>query len=137
MRTIQFRGKRKDNNEWVYGSVIQCAGIWYIYNENESFRMPQDPDFETSFIEVVPETIGQFTGLYDKHGKEVFEGDVVKDDHGRIMKIGEWRYKPCFIAVSKTNFHHADFFEWLNRDTNVLECEVIGNIHENPELLEQ
>lgn len=128
MREIKFRGKRPFVGGWLYGVPdIQGNNIEIFNRENDTF---------TKGI-IIPKTLGQFTGLYDKNGKEVFEGDIVKDDYKRIMKIGEWRYKPCFIAVSETNFHHADFFEWLIGDTNILECEIIGNIHENPELLKQ
>lgn len=129
MREIKFRGQQKDTKIWVYGSLIQCAGIWYIYNENESFRMPEDPDFENSFIEIIPETIGQFTGLYDKHGKEIYEGDVVKDNYGEIGSV-EWDNEKAWFYISTQN--GGCFFD---QDTRAY--EIIGNIHENPELLEQ
>lgn len=145
MRTIKFRGKRKDNNEWIQGDLAYMFGeIPYIMpiNDFATALWSNEPIDNREallggFIEVIPETIGQFTGLFDKNGVEVFEGDIVKDDHRRTMKIGEWRHRPCFIAISETNFYHADFFQWLIGDTNVLEIEIIGNIHDNPELLEK
>jgi len=79
-----------------------------------------------------------WTGLYDKHHNPIYEGDIVKDRFNRIMKIGIWNYRMCFIAITETNFHHADFYDWLvDRDmnNNRLEVEIIGNEFENPELL--
>lgn len=122
MREIKFRGQQKDTKIWVYGSVIQCAGIWYIYNENESFRMPQDPDFENSFIEIIPETIGQFTGLYDKNGKEIYEGDILKGGIYLSYEV-KWDYEDNGWNVKNDDIRKH--------------YEIIGNIHENPELLEQ
>ena len=85
--------------------------------------------------------IMQFTGLQDKNGKDIYEGDVVKDDMGRIMMSGYHNLRPCWIAISATNFHHADFFYWSKWDnaidgySHTVSVEVIGNIYENPELL--
>lgn len=126
MREIKFRGKRPFIGGWIYGLLdIQANDVEIFSRDNDTFKKGV----------VIPETIGQFTGLYDKHGKEIYEGDVVKDEFGRIMKIGFWNYSLCFIAISKTNFHHADFTEWII-NKHYLECEIIGNIHENKNLLE-
>jgi uncharacterized phage protein (TIGR01671 family) len=82
----------------------------------------------------------QFTGLKDENGKEIYEGDVVKDSFDRIMQVKWWNYRLCWVAISETNFHHADLFDWCEKDenydrTDVARVQVIGNIHENPELL--
>jgi uncharacterized phage protein (TIGR01671 family) len=82
----------------------------------------------------------QFTGLFDRNGKEIYEGDIVRDRFGRIMQVKWWNYRLCWVAITETNFHHADFFDWCERDenyeqTNQTRTEVIGNIYENPELL--
>ncbi len=86
----------------------------------------------------------QFTGLYDKHNNPIYEGDIVKDRFNRIMKIGVWNYRMCFIAITETNFHHADFYDWILREDKSddetfppvrLMVEIIGNEFENPELL--
>lgn len=124
----KFRGQQKDTNIWVYGNAIQCAGIWYIYNENENFRTPQDPDFENSFIEITPKTLGQFTGLYDKNGKEIYEGDIV-----RLSRSDK--------KITKVVFEKGKFLTKLNKSNYSLggwethAIKIIGNIHENPELL--
>ena len=117
MRTIKFRGKRKDNGEWVYGSLLQCdryTDIWY--QENECFR---------NRVEVDPKTVGQFVGICDKNGKEIYEGDIVKCG-------SDWLYKVVFLnAAFKLNRPDGYFFT-IERDDVF---EIIGNIHDNPELL--
>lgn len=130
MREILFRGKRKDNGEWVYGHFYESKGngknVHRIYNGN-IFRHDT----------VCPETVGQYTGLTDKNGKKIFEGDIVKhynnSDDG--FDIGALYWDETFLQWKRTsigNFHHRSFTYVMSRSC---EYEVIGNIHDSPELL--
>lgn len=131
MRTIKFRGKRVNRNgEWTYGDLRQINGECFVFPQSEGAACDRD--------KVIPDTVGQFTGLLDKNGKEIYEGDVVSYRYSirrpdsfvrnEINYIG-FRQSECkFIVVCK-NRHH-DLHEPYN-----LQVEVIGNIHDNPELL--
>lgn len=122
MRTIKFRGYSKDftENEWFFGNLIDKG--------NGSFQiLPKDPkiwDLSYDGITVIPESIGQFTGLHDKNGKEIFEGDIVTDGVGKYKIVYDLKlagYQPyCIFRDDPENY-----------------CEVIGSIYENPELLEK
>lgn len=105
MRDILFRGKRKDNGEWVEG-VAFPGEDWSI---TICRRNPIDGSFDG--YEVDPASVGQYTGLTDKNGTKIFEGDIVL----KLTRSGE---KLCEVR--------------FGNDKNI---EVIGNIHDNPELL--
>lgn len=120
-RTIKFRGKRIDNGEWVYGFLADEDYINDIYS------------IDLSSIEVDRETVGQFTGLFDKNGKEIYEGDIIK---GFDITIEVWysEDRACFIAEMKDP--QNDMVDILGGyDTERM--EIIGNIYDNPELIKE
>ena len=137
MCEILFRGKRKDNGEWVEGFLIGR----YDPTQKENIIKSAFIDNGTCFYapkKVIPETIGQYTGLTDKNGTKIFEGDIVKHhrtlwgaDNSDVGTI-QWCQKTCkFYRTSKFDtVHIVEIWE----DTSE-EYEVIGNIHDNPELL--
>lgn len=120
-REIKFRGKRIDNGEWVYGDLLQPTEICDIY------EIANCESIDGTRYEVIPETIGQFTGLYDKNGKEIYEGDILKGTfYGFPMP--EYDYVFQIYWDEKEKGFMANYFE-------PSECEVIGNIYEDSELL--
>ena len=121
MREILFRGKRTDNNKWVYGNL-------FIPDMKDT---PTQICIGTNVIratyDIDPSTVGQYTGLTDKNSKKIFEGDIVK------IK-GKTRY----IFYGSSGFRHTNYGEYADTLENVFtveNCEVIGNKIDNPELL--
>ena len=119
MREILFRGKRIDNGEWVYGNYYHCCGTAY----GAIFIVVND----FGFIEVIPHTVGQYTGLTDKNEKKIFEGDIVISEYGTIG-IVEWDNEECSFLVNI-----GDDYQMLTDSEYV----VIGNIYDNFELLQE
>ena len=131
MREVLFRGKRIDDGEWIEGSL--CTTI----PSDENFYTISYFDFEGYYVEekVIPETIGQYTGLTDKNGKKIFEGDIIKHfnhsdkpDEYAIYKV-EFDEKICKFSGRL----HKQWSAQLSKDLEK-RYEVIGNIHDNPEL---
>ena len=119
-RTIRFRGKTKVGKEWVYGYVYETQ-IFIDGNPCQDVMIIDD-------FTVIPETVGQFTGLEDKNGKEIYEGDICKVTWSRLD--GETAYN---TTVIKNPFDYSlDEIAWLDHSH---EFEIIGNIHDNSELL--
>lgn len=126
MREILFRGKRTDNGEWVEGDLVQIpyrqwCGI-----------VPQTAHTEVHTID--PETLGQYTGMIDKNGRKIFDGDIVKMG---LLCFDGVRYD---ITKVWYGYHNGTrgFFYGNGRDVLVLSqrrAEVIGNAYDNPELL--
>ena len=124
MREILFRGKRKDNDEWVEGHY----GEYYNGNKNvPCISIPSKEAVSGSLCyEVIPETIFEFTGLNDKNGTKIFEGDILKglyaNGNAEVEMInGSW------VGYAGKG--------WTDIGYVVDRVEVIGNIHDNPELL--
>ena len=133
MRETKFRGKSVKTGEWLSG---------YLFPRG----LLNDPDylsplwiasgFENECMAVDEKTVGQCTGLRDKNGKEIYEGDIIQDstfkDRGSYIMAVEWEKEAASFVLTRNGwaFRHY-FYESSNPD----DCEVIGNIHENQELL--
>ena len=147
MRDILFRGKRKDNCEWVEGAFCpkSCDGLHDPMVDRPSIIKLDEPN-DGFWFDVDPDTVGQYTGLQDKNGKRIFEGDILKT-HYANAKNSE------FVEV--VAFHNGRFCaegnlfgggrSWASlwdgiphvpQDKTIYMdgMEVIGNIHDNPEL---
>ena len=118
MKEILFRGKRIDNGEWVEGDLLHS----YFKKGDTCICCPD----WTNIKRVDPATVGQYTGLVDKSGKKIFEGDVVKQG-GEIGEVYYERNYCTFAIILKRNM---DLFKHIKYN-----CEITGNIHDNPELL--
>lgn len=147
-REILFKGKRKDNGEWVEGALLQADDASYIAT---SF-LCENPDtpLTVAAYEVDPDTICQYTGLMDKNGEKIWEGDILRGYEYPYMCDGKENYYaevtyfencPAFCIYTfknpKSNVRgisegNTDFMT----DWNSEAWEVIGNIFDNPELLE-
>lgn len=145
MREILFRGKRVDNGEWVIGYLVR--GEYYLYETEMTTIFSTDTIFypytETSgYDRVITDTVGQFTGVYDKNGNKIFEGDIVKiagdsnnDDWKNVNYIAQIVFLDGgFCAIDETIDNYS--FRRYSLSRCEFDLEVIGNIHDNPELLE-
>ena len=138
MREILFRGKREEDGEWAYGSFVPDA----IEVRGSKIIMPgfiRNYDFghesgcKVLMHEVDRETVGQFTGLTDKNGKKIFEGDIIELERGwgeKVRYIVKYDTEICSFIGDGINYIGFTTFE--NDGERI---EVIGNIHDNPELL--
>lgn len=133
MREILFRGKRVDNGEWVEGDLIQDRDLgqmmieYFDYYTDENGRQRDYCQYD-----VVPETVGQYTGLTDKNGTKIFEGDIVKLDEYVKQTFD---VEDGIVLYGRGGFHVKEF--GLRNSLNViasadwvLRGEVIGNIYE-------
>ena len=138
MREILFRGKREDNGEWIEGYLVRRPSAIQVGEHCSPWaidRPPNDPDDSGEVRFVDGETVGQFTGLADKNGRGIWEGDIIKDcDYGHIHSVryfGDEGY-PAFDCFPEIQFCECNGLSHLSA---VSAMEVIGNIYDNPELL--
>lgn len=125
MREIKFRGKRLDNGEWLYGSLVILNGRYFIFDDANRH-------------EVDPTTVGEFTGLKDKNGKEIYEGDVIRsplsEDKTRPHRIfyhtGNAAFMGALVDRKELCYLRLDQ-DWIYKFGK----EVISNIRDNPEFL--
>lgn len=123
MRTIKFRGKLKSNGNWEYGDLLHN-------NIDGCYIYPIDSENLFRNNEVIPETVGQFIGLKDKNGEEIFEGDIL-DFNGIITEVRFVRGVFAFLV-------NGNLDDELCGDCRTdLFAKVIGNIYENPDILKE
>ena len=150
------KGKRKDNNEWVEGYLIQGNKTYIVTTEAINYMVVSTSYMASiELVEVIPETVGQCTGLKDKSSKWIFEGDIIrtqpfsdrpyssKAKYKQHIGVVEYRlrhfknslyeqdYKAEWIVNIK-DYGKFTCYDW----SEFFKCEVIGNIHDNRELLE-
>ena len=147
MRTIKFRGIGKRTGTWIYGNLIQLGGAYIISPIFNKYEIVPDHSTECAlgfhedeFDVIEPDSLGQFTGLLDKNGNEIYEGDIInmhtkrygdeifriayEDSHLGVFALCTDDVYSRFVCVFGKSYEYEPFY-----------CEVIGNIHDNPELL--
>lgn len=137
MREILYRGKRIDNGKWIIGYYIVVDGISYIF-----------PEKYFGIVEVDPSTVGQYTGLPDRKGKRIFDGDIIQRKgyiypngkqepcgerivRGVVIWMDDGRNAGCWCIDS--NDEHGNQTTYCFDNSYI----VVGNVHDNPELLEK
>ena len=130
MREIKFRGRRSHDKEWVVGNLVidnrgnkHIVPFSFFEEDGHHLQYNDDTDKPVFFDQ---ETIEQFTGLHDKNGKEIYEGDI-PDDYGPVFFSNE--YLGYFAKANEIEREYKPIYD-------IPIIEIIGNIHENPELLE-
>ena len=168
MRKILFRGKQIDNDEWVEGSLVIANdrinnGKCYILNKASDFSFGDNGNRMRigCFVEVAPYTVGQYTGLTDKNGNRIFEGDIVAtrksgirtekrkgyygyDSEGYPQKLpgynGFYEYKytcqiDCYAEVKNDKVNGGFYLKGSDMFVSATCNEVVGNVYDNQELI--
>jgi len=131
MRTIKFRGQKIKGKKWVYGYYVHFPLIGsVILNRRKNLRGHQTDTVDE--FEVIDVTVGQYTGFNDKNGKEIYEGDILNCSKVNYKLV---RHISGAYELYKINDNGKTSCSpyFLFQDNN--KCEIIGNIHKNPELL--
>jgi uncharacterized phage protein (TIGR01671 family) len=147
MRKSKFRGKRVDTGEWVYGCLISDDGksfivSWVGYCGDEKYLEFADRYLEVFAYEVIPETVGQYTGVRCTNGKEIYGDDIIRIRYCGCLSNDSWDV--CAVKYHGDEDYPAfDLVPPIGGESNGLSyakalCEIegCGNIHDNPELLE-
>ena len=122
-REIKFRAKVLNSNNWIYRQPFHIRGTWYMYNSL------------WDKVKIDYKTLGQYTGLKDKNGKEIYEGDILEAEH----KLKTQKFKRRYQVI----FNEKGYWDAISLDGKPVrlcyagfdKCEAIGNIYESPELL--
>ena len=129
MREILFRGKLTDNSKWVYGCLLdKIYGAVPVIMSEQSVDDAFNLEFEYDHVQ--EKTVGQYTGMKDKNGKRIFEGDICKVKN-LLYKV-EFIYSCWWFTILSSKVYCCPAFNSHCGEY----CEIVGNIHDNPELLE-
>ena len=139
MREIEFRGIDIETGKWVFGDLHTLCDKPHIHTEKSKFPYAGKRSF------VIQETIGQFTGLLDKNGKKIYDGDIIKHPYVDPIFRDLVETKEGDGVTSEVVFHDGAFvvkydendFIYLDAFTRHGYVEVVGNIHDNPELIKK
>ena len=127
MRTIRFRGKNKETGEWVIGSLlISKQGVYIV----------PLPYINHSLVEVDENSVGKYTDLKDKNGTKIYEGDIIGDKNG----IGVVLYKDGILGIASYSYGFEHITDWTAFDHGIDypdRLSIMGNIYDNPELLNE
>ena len=142
MRIVKFRGKRVKDGKWIYGNLADYSFTILRDTINKKVIFSNIVSFATDnfgFVvndcEVAPDTVGQFTGLLDKNGKEIYEGDIISlRDYIAEVRWNSNLSAFCIRFSFESELGIKPLGSWIDRRRR---CNVIGNIHDNPELLNE
>ena len=133
-REILFRGKRVDNGAWETGSFV---GIRIGCSDEQTYIADKMTGYNTP---VIPETVGQYTGINDKNGRRIFEGDIVTIPNSKkqgLPAVIRWSQFETRFEISRMGYQPLPLDPLFSRNGYYSRCEIVGNIHDNQELLEE
>lgn len=130
MRTIDFRGKAVGSGRWIHGDLVWNGRIPAIF---------EDADIDNACITVKESTLGMNTGAKDKHGHEIYEGDIIKHVNMPVYYTVTWDKKLCSSVLYNPEEEHEEFgfgeLSPMGRMLRLFPFVIVGNIHDNPNIM--
>lgn len=131
-REILFRGQRENDNGWIEGILFNAREDTFIVPHDNEYRYDEIEGlaFNVLACRVDPETVGQYTGVFDKNKRKIFDGDILKTKYGRICKVVWFAPQLCWdLYPLECKSKAPDAYDLFKSEN----LEVIGNIYDNPE----